>query len=143
MELRKYIYQKWRLSWASCFQIRGRKVVEVNIRDIKPANLLKPTDLQKFLQENKPTLGNEKESVELPGFHLNPKQRGNVQDRLTLGVLLLGSEGEISNEGRIDDGNIVKFRLIKVGPMIFTIAILIIASIIAFLLLSGYISFTV
>lgn len=104
--------------------------------------MIKPTDIGQFLQENKPTPGNEKEIIVLPAFHLNPKGYGKLQDALTLGVLLLGSNGKINAEGRIDEGDIARFKFLKMGPMIFALAVLIIASVIAYLLLNGYVSFT-
>ncbi len=124
------------------FTFEKRKVLEVIVHRMHPSNLIKPLEIQQFLQDNKPSPGNEKGFVELPKFHLNPGKQGSLQDALTLKILLLDSSGQITPKVRIDEGSIAKFKYIKMGSLLFVIAVLIVASIIAFILLAGYVSFT-
>ena len=85
-----------------------RQVLDVNIYDMEPSDLIKSEDTQKFLAENKPLPQKEKRTVTLPAFHINSKKRTGLQDSLTLKVLLSGVERSIRVEGRIDDGKIIK-----------------------------------
>jgi hypothetical protein len=91
------------------FTFAGRKVLDVSILSMEPENLIKAEDLKKFLEANKPLQSHEKETIELPKFHLNSKKRTGLEDTLTLKVLLSGSKGSIKVEGRIDDGKIIYF----------------------------------
>ena len=122
------------------FKFEGRKVLDVSIQRMEPQHLMKSEDIKKYLEDNKPLPQNEKDTLQLPLIHLNSQKRTHKQESLTLKVLLSGSDGTISVEGKIDDGDIKEFNqdyhLIPNVVGILILLIVIIGGIIGFLLIA-------
>jgi phosphate transport system substrate-binding protein len=78
------------------FDFKGRTVVSSDVLETEPIALIDQDAIKTFL-----TQGNE--SIKLPKFPLNQK------DAISLKILLTGTRGEISKEGRIADGSITAF----------------------------------